>query len=82
MQFDHFTPEPVAPEHQVEAMDPREMTVIRGVHRTAQRHDIVLACARCRQPFQGLNGPLDSTHSILCGCRELRAPAPQLPTLS
>jgi hypothetical protein len=78
MKFDTFQLDnPPEPEHQVEAMDPRAMTVVRGMHRVAQQHDIVLACARCHQPFQGMNSPLDSTHSILCGCRELRAEAPQ-----
>lgn len=57
----------------VQAIDSREMVVIKAMDTIAQRHHIVLACAHCRQPFHGLNDGHASVESISCGCRELRA---------
>lgn len=57
----------------VRAIDAREMKIIEAMHSIAQRHAIVLACQRCRQPFQGYNDGVAQTQVITCGCRELRA---------
>ena len=65
---------PLDQEHRdIAVIDPREMLVIRSMHAIAQRHDIVLACNHCRQPFRGLNDGHAQTEAIFCGCRELRA---------
>lgn len=59
----------------VTALHAGEMDRIEALHTIAQKYNFVLACERCRQPFRGRNNPIDSTRSIFCGCRELRAGA-------
>ena len=60
-------------QRQTGILDSREMLILRSVHTIAQRHRLVLACADCRQPFQGLNSGHADVESISCGCRELKA---------
>jgi hypothetical protein len=50
-----------------------EMRIIEAMHTVANRHEIVLACTKCRRPFQGFNAGQGQTQAISCGCRELRA---------
>lgn len=57
----------------VEACHPAEMRVMAAMDTIAQRHGIVLACEKCRRPFRGFNVSSGQTHSIVCGCREIRA---------
>lgn len=57
----------------VKSIDPREMTVVRAMDTIGRKHNIVLACEQCRQPFQGLNDGNSAVEAIFCGCRELRA---------
>lgn len=59
--------------HTTTAIHPAEMKVIEAMHTIAQRHKIVLACEKCRRPFQGRNSPNGQTQSVACGCRTLQA---------
>lgn len=51
----------------------RDMQQFVNFHAVAQKYQIVLACLKCRQPFQGLNSGTGTTQAVSCGCRELRA---------
>lgn len=56
---------------------PRDMQQIANFHALAQKYQFVVACLKCRQPFQGLNTGHGATQAISCGCRELRATSRQ-----
>lgn len=55
----------------VEMISTREMLTIAAMHPVSQKYEIVLACAHCRQPFQGFNAQGDVVFRIACACREL-----------
>ena len=69
-----WTPEgPVSVERAVEEVKAADMMVIAQMADVCRRHRIALVCPACDASFEGRNGTVDSTWSIACKCRELRA---------
>ena len=70
-----WTPDRDAPvgERDITQISGADMKKFADMHELAQRLGIVVLCRRCDQPFMGANANRGGTHSIQCGCREVRA---------